>query len=108
MSKFIDQLVVGTATFILSIFLPKHFITLILELIKFIFISLIRYWYITTLVTGLIFFINYKTDCKYLDQFYSITFLSVVLISNIIIVPVIALLIQLFKTFKPFKINSDI
>ena len=60
MSKFIDQLVVGTATFILSIFLPKHFITLIRELIKFIFISLIRYWYITAFITGLIFFINYK------------------------------------------------
>lgn len=104
MSKFIDQLVVGTATFILSIFLPKHFITLIRELIKFIFISLIRYWYITAFITGLIFFINYKTDCKYLSQFYSITFLLAVLISNIIIVPVIALLIQLFKTFKTFNI----
>jgi len=104
MSKFIDQLVVGTATFILSIFLPKHFITLIRELIKFIFISLIRYWYITAFITGLIFFINYKTDCKYLDQFYSTTFLLVILISNITIVPVIALLIQLFKTFKPFNI----
>lgn len=104
MPKFFDQIIVGLATFILSVFLPKHFITLIREIIKFIFLSLINYWFIILFISSLIFFMNYYTDCKYLDQFYSKTFTITILITNVLIVPIISLLIVLFKKYEPVNI----
>jgi tetratricopeptide (TPR) repeat protein len=104
MPKFIEQITIGIATFILSVFLPKHFVTLIREIIKFILSSFIKYWYITLSIIALIFFINYQTDCKYLDQFYSKTFIVFIGISELIIVPTISILIILFQKYKHINI----
>jgi hypothetical protein len=104
MPKFFDQIIVGIATFILSVFLPKHFIILIREIIKFVFLSLIKKWYITLFISGLIFLINYNTDCKYLDQFYSKTFIITLLIANLLIVPLISLSVVLFKKYESVNI----
>ncbi|WP_035645940.1 hypothetical protein [Flavobacterium sp. ASV13] len=104
MSKFIDEIFVGIATFVLTVFLPKRLIVFLRELIKFIFLAIIKYWYVSILLIGLVFLINDKTDCKYLDQFFSKTFLLITLISVLLIVPIIALLIQFFKNYKSFNV----
>jgi Txe/YoeB family toxin of Txe-Axe toxin-antitoxin module len=104
MPKFIEQITIGIATFIVSVFLPKHFVTLIREIIKFTFISFIKYWYATLSIIALIFWINYYTDCIYLDQFYSKTFIISIGISELLIVPTISLLIILFQKYKPINI----
>lgn len=104
MPKFIEQITIGIATFILSVFLPKHFVTLIREIIKFTFLSFIKYWYITLSIITLIFLINYQTECKYLDQFYSKTFFIAIGISELLVVPTVSLFIILFQKYKPINI----
>lgn len=104
MPKFIEQIFIGLATFLLSVFLPKHFVTLIRELIKFLFTSLIKYWYLTLLIAGLIFFVNFKTDHTYLGQFTSFKFILTVIFSVTIIVSTFALFRELFKKYEPINI----
>ena len=104
MPKFIEQIIIGLAGFLLTVFLPKHFVTLIRELIKFIFVSLIKYWYLTISISGLIAFANFKTNYLFLGHFTSYKFILIVIFSVIIIVSIIALLRELLKVYSPINI----
>lgn len=104
MSKFFETIFVGLGALILSIFLPKHVATLIRELLKFIFNSLLKYWYLTLTTFGLLFYLNFVTDFIYLGEFTSYKFILFTLLTTSIIVTSIALYRALFKKYRPFNI----
>lgn len=104
MPEFVKQIFIGLATFLLSVFLPKHFVTLVRELTKFLFTSLFKYWYLTLLIVGIFFFFNFKTHYVYLGQFMSYKFVLTLFIALVIIIPTIALLRELFKKYEPTNI----
>ena len=104
MPKLIEMLIPGIAAFLIAVFLPKHLITLIRELIKFIVTSLLKFWYLTLLIIFLIFFINIITEYKYLGEFTSYRFILSILLSLSIIIPLIALKRELFKKYQQINI----
>jgi len=104
MPKFIEQIIIGLAGILLTVFLPKHIVTLIRELMKFIFISLIKYWYLTLSISGLITFINFKTNYLYLGQLSSYKFILIVILLVMIFVSIFALLRELLKKYDPINI----
>lgn len=104
MPKFTDEIITGLAVFVLSIFLPKHIVTFFRELIKFTFNSLIKYWYLTLLISGIIIFINFKTKYLYLGLFTSYKFIFIFILLVIILVSIFSLLKELLKRFEPISI----
>ncbi|MCD4664177.1 MAG: hypothetical protein K8R68_02830, partial [Bacteroidales bacterium] len=104
MTKFVETVIIGLGTFVLSIFLPKQVITLVRELIRFIFNSFFKYWYLTVLILGLVFYINFLTDFVYLGEYTSLKFVLLTALFISISIPPIALFKILFKKYKPINI----
>lgn len=84
MSLFLEQLYAGLGTFIISIFLPKHFTTFIRELLKFMFKSIIKYWYILFFIIVFTLLLNYKLlDISIITILISIIILDAIIVSSI-------------------------
>lgn len=104
MTKFVETIIIGVGTFVLSVFLPKQLVSLFRELIKFIFNSLIKYWYLSFSIIIVIFFINFKSDCVYFGDYTSLRFILIETLSVLVIVPSVAILRELLKTYYPNSI----
>lgn len=104
MSKFIEEITIAIAAFVVAVFLPKNLVIFAHELIKFIFTSLIKFWYLTLIITGLFFYFNFLTNYNYLGYFSTYKFILTVILSNSIIVSMIALLRFFLKKYEPINI----
>lgn len=104
MTKFVETIVIGLGTLVLSIFLPKQIVTLIREILKFIFNSLFRYWYLTISILGLVSLINYLSNFVYLGEYTSFKFILFTTLSISFIVTSFAIYRELLKKHKPFNI----
>lgn len=108
MSKFLEIIIIAIATgfaaFVVRALLPKKYAILIREIIKFIISSLIKYWYLTIFLTGLILFLNYETKFTYLGTFSSYKFILIYIFFVSIIVGFIALTRDFIRKFKPINI----
>ncbi len=104
MTKFVETIIIGIGTFVLSVFLPKQLVSLLRELIKYIFNSLIKYWYLSFSIIIVIFFINFKSDCVYFGEYTSIKFILIETLSVLVIVPSVAIFRELLKTYYPYSI----
>lgn len=104
MSKFIEEIIIGVAAFLTVVFLPKNLVAFIRELTKFIFTSVIKYWYLTLIISGLLFYFNFKTDYTYLGQFNSYKFILTVILSVSTLASAVALWKELFKKYEPINV----
>ncbi|RYJ44292.1 hypothetical protein [Flavobacterium beibuense] len=103
MSKFSEEIIAIVATFLGSIFLPKHLITLIREVIKFMFFSVFRKWYILIILSIAIIYFNYLSG-KVLGDFYSVEFSVYLFLTNVIVIFIITLFQKLYRNYKPINI----
>jgi len=104
MSKFIEEIIVAIVAFLVAVFLPKKLVALVRELVKFTLASLIRFWYLTIVLVGLLAYFNFRTNYLYLGQLTSSKFILTAAAFVATIVFSIALLKEWFKNYKPINV----
>jgi tetratricopeptide (TPR) repeat protein len=104
MTKLAEILLTGLVTLFLTIFLPKQVVTLIREIIKFVFNSLFNYWYLILLLIGVSLYFNFRTNYVYLGGNTSLKFNILNLILVLIIIPIVAFIKKFYKKYKPLNI----
>lgn len=104
MSKLIEEIIIATVAFLAAVFLPKNVVALVRESVKFIFASLFKYWYLTLIISGLLFYFNLQTDYMYLGQFISYRFVLTAILSVTTITTTISICKELFKKYEPINV----
>lgn len=79
MNKFSDYIIGAIASFLVSVFLPKHIITLFREFIKFVLNSVYKYWYLSFFIFGLTILVLKKLNLEIANEYiYILTILVTV------------------------------